>query len=386
MTRLYVGPEQGLASRDRNLDVRGQKGIRHAPNGLFGMTPAARPRESADGRPPAGLPTPVPTTGFLAAAKAVLTHLQTIAPMAAWAVIRYDDGDSVLEAVVGPDPDYSAEAMASGSRVRWSSLICSRMVDGAGPRIAPDVHRVPAYASAPITRRLPVGAYAGVPLTYPDGTLAGSVCGLDPSPQPESLADVLPMLQLSGDLLSRLWASERTAEHERARAEQAERRAVTDALTGITNRLGWEEALASEQARAARRGLWTGVVSVDLDELKQMNDRFGHQAGDALLLAAAQSLQAVVRREDVLARVGGDEFAVLVSDCDADCLDRLIRRLRAVLDTVGVRASVGAVSVPTGTSLRDAWQLADQEMYAEKHSLGHRQLDLDLTDEALRTG
>jgi diguanylate cyclase (GGDEF)-like protein len=157
-------------------------------------------------------------------------------------------------------------------------------------------------------------------------------------------------------------------------------------LTGITNRLGWEEALASEQARAARRGLWTGVVSVDLDELKQMNDRFGHHAGDALLLAAAESLQAVVRREDVLARVGGDEFAVLVSDCDADCLDRLITRLRTVLDTVGVRASVGAVSVPTGTSLQEAWQVADREMYAEKHGLGHRQLDLDLTDEALRTG
>ncbi|HSP37738.1 MAG TPA: diguanylate cyclase [Frankiaceae bacterium] len=306
--------------------------------------------------------------------------------MAAWAVIRYDDGDSVLEAVVGPDAEYSMGALADGNRMPWSSLICSRMVDGVGPRVAPDVHRIPAYASAPITRRLPVGAYAGVPLWHADGMLAGSVCGLDPSPQPESLTAVLPVLELSADLLGRLRESEGKVGRERERAETAERRAVTDALTGITNRLGWNEALASEQARASRRGLWTGVVSVDLDELKQINDRLGHPAGDALLVATAEGLQAVVRREDVLARVGGDEFVVLVSDCDVDCLDRLIARLRPVLDAVGVRASVGAASVPAGSSLKDAWQLADQQMYAEKHGLEHRQLGLDLTDEPLRTG
>jgi diguanylate cyclase (GGDEF)-like protein len=306
--------------------------------------------------------------------------------MAAWAVTRYDDGDCILEAVAGPDGDDSVDSIAAGSRLPWASMICSRMVDSKGPRIAPDVRRVPAYAAAPITRRLPVGAYAGVPLRFPDGTLAGSICGLDPSPQPESLTDVLPVLELSADLLGPLLGAERAVAEERVRAEQAELRAVTDALTGITNRLGWEEALASEQARASRRGLWTGLVSVDLDELKQMNDRFGHHAGDALILAAAESLQAVVRREDVLARVGGDEFAVLVSDCDVECLERLMDRLRAVLSAVDVRASVGAVSVPSGTSLRDAWKIADQEMYAEKHRYVHRQLDLDLTDGALRTG
>jgi diguanylate cyclase (GGDEF)-like protein len=94
----------------------------------------------------------------------------------------------------------------------------------------------------------------------------------------------------------------------------------------------------------------------------------------------------VVRREDVLARVGGDEFAVLVSDCDPGCLDRLVARLREVLDAVGVRASIGAVSVPAGTGLRQAWSVADRQMYAEKHGGSHRQLDLDLTDAAVRAG
>jgi diguanylate cyclase (GGDEF)-like protein len=376
--------------RHANLGNRGQKGIRHAPNGSSGVT---RPR--FDPRPAASASTPLPddsdaSTAFgpdaVAAARVVLDHLQAVFPLTAWAVFRCDEGDCLLEAVAGSESDGSADAMPPGTRMAWGSMICSRMVAGAGPNIAPDVRRVPAYAAAPITRRLPVGAYAGVPVRLPNGQLIGSICGLDPSPQPESFVDVLPVLRLAADLLGRTRAVEVEALRERARAEEAERRAVTDALTGISNRLGWDEALASEQARASRRGLWTGLVSVDLDELKQINDRHGHQAGDGLLLATAESLQAVVRREDVLARVGGDEFAVLVSDCDAGCLDRLIGRLRAVLDGVGVRASVGAVSVPSGTSLLDAWHIADQQMYAEKHRFNHRQLDLDLTDGALRTG
>src|SRR4051812_7833404 len=140
-------------------------------------------------------------------------------------------------------------------------------------------------------------------------------------------------------------------------------------MTGISNRLGWEEALDSEQARATRRGLSTGVVVIDLDELKEVNDADGHQAGDRLLTAAARSLQGAVRGEEVLARVGGDEFAVLATDCDQGCLEALMARLRSVLAAVDVRASIGAVTVPTGVPLREAWQQADKQMYVEKRGL-----------------
>lgn len=390
MSRLPLVTERGLHSRHTDFGYRGQKGFRHVPNGSSGVTRpgfATRPAPgTTDPRSGAQLSSGVFGPDAVAAARAVLAHLQSLFPLTMWALIRCDGGDCVLEAVAGSDSDGSGDAMSAGTQLSWASMICSRMVQGAGPNVAPDVRRVPAYASAPIARRLPVGAYAGVPIRLQDGTLVGSLCGLDPSPQPESLAGVLPVLRLAAELVGRVRAAEVAAARERVRAEEAERRAVTDGLTGISNRLGWDEALASEQARASRRGLWTGLVSVDLDELKQINDQHGHQAGDGLLLATAESLQAVVRREDVLARVGGDEFAVLASDCDSGCVDRLVSRLRTVLDAVGVRASIGAVAVPSGTNLLDAWQLADQQMYAEKHRFSHRQLDLDLTDEALRTG
>lgn len=337
-----------------------------------------------------GLPDVSATGDFASAADAVLLHLQRVAPLTLWAVVRYDEGDCVFDAVAGSDSDGAADVLAPGTRMPWGNLLCARMVEGRGPRVAPDVRRVAAYAAAPLARRLPVGAYVGVPVRLPDGTLVGTICGLDPSPLDAAAAQqldaLLPVLEVFATMLGRLRAVGVALEQAERRAARAERRAVTDALTGITNRLGWDEALAGEQARASRRGLWTGLVAVDLDDLKVTNDRDGHEAGDGLLQAAAESLQAVVRREDVLARVGGDEFAVLVSDCDGECLDMLIRRLRQVLDSVGVRAAIGAVSVGPGTALREAWKLADLQMYAEKHGYAHRQLNLDLSEGALRTG
>jgi diguanylate cyclase (GGDEF)-like protein len=319
-------------------------------------------------------------------AASLLEHLQQVAPLTLWALARREADDLVLEAVLGGSDTTGSSAprgLAAGARLPWSATVCSRMVDG-GPRVAPDVTRVPAYASAPLSRRLPIGAYVGAPVRDRSGTVIGSLFGLDPSAQDEQLARVAPLVEVFADVLGAALDADAALRRERERAEQAERRAVTDGLTGLDNRLGWDEALISEQSRATRRQLWTGLVSVDLDELKRINDRDGHAAGDELLVVAADALRSVVRREDVLARVGGDEFAVLAGDCDAGRLDRLISRLRLVLDTAGVRASVGAVSVPPGTVLRDAWRVADAEMYAEKRGLAHRQLDLNLPDETLR--
>lgn len=316
----------------------------------------------------------------------MLDHLQGIAPLAVWAFALIDAEDAVLEAVRGPvEAVPRTGGLARGTRVRWSAMVCSRMVRG-GPRAVPDLALVPDYNAAPLARRLPIGAYVGVPVSLPDGTVIGSLFGIDPSAQSTDLRTALPVAQIFSNVLAGAVQTEAALEAASRRADDAERRAVTDALTGITNRAGWEDALDSEHARAVRRGLWTGLVSLDLDELKAINDRYGHPAGDALIVAAAESLQCVVRREDVLARVGGDEFAVLVSDSDPECLDRLVVRLRVVLDGVGVRASVGAVSVPAGTGLRQAWSVADRQMYAEKHGGSNHQLDLDLTEAAVRTG
>ncbi len=107
-------------------------------------------------------------------------------------------------------------------------------------------------------------------------------------------------------------------------------RALLDPLTGLPNRRMWTLRLEDEVARAARTGRPLAVALLDLDHFKQLNDRLGHRAGDRALVDLGSAWRTAVRRGgDLMARIGGDEFAVLAPDTDAPALDTLIRRLRA---------------------------------------------------------
>src|SRR4051794_1142571 len=94
------------------------------------------------------------------------------------------------------------------------------------------------------------------------------------------------------------------------------RLAYTDPLTGLRNRLALDRDLDVALARAARRGDTIAVLYVDLDGFKSVNDRMGHQAGDAVLREVGARLRASVRAHDIVARVGGDEFVLAITDLD----------------------------------------------------------------------
>jgi diguanylate cyclase (GGDEF)-like protein len=106
------------------------------------------------------------------------------------------------------------------------------------------------------------------------------------------------------------------------------RLARTDSLTGVPNRRAWDEELPRELARAARSGQPVCVALLDLDHFKQYNDRHGHQAGDRFLKEAAAAWQAVVRKTDMVTRYGGEEFAILLPDCDLEDAMEIADRLR----------------------------------------------------------
>jgi diguanylate cyclase (GGDEF)-like protein len=110
---------------------------------------------------------------------------------------------------------------------------------------------------------------------------------------------------------------------------QLESTARTDELTGLPNRRAWQERLPVEMARAKREGWSLCVAMLDIDGLKQTNDNLGHHAGDQLLKQSAAAWSAALRRADLLARFGGDEFAVLLTQCDLEDAEKLTRRLVA---------------------------------------------------------
>ena len=164
-----------------------------------------------------------------------------------------------------------------------------------------------------------------------------------------------------------------SAAHARAHARhaaEAERLSRTDALTGCLNRRGFEEELARRLARAERYGGTFGLVVFDLDGFKDVNDRFGHAAGDELLRRVAATAAGTVRTGDVVCRMGGDEFAVLLDGATAGCAAQAAARLRATL-AEHAAVSVGWASCPDDASDGDAlYRAADAQLYRQKPGHG----------------
>lgn len=165
---------------------------------------------------------------------------------------------------------------------------------------------------------------------------------------------------------------------ERRRARIAEHAALSDPLTGLPNRLALEHRLAIEWERARRYGRPLGVISLDLDELKLVNDRHGHAAGDRLLCQAADLLSRRVRRSDCAARLGGDEFVVVITETRSQEIAALADAIRHSLKAGGVCASVGHAQLAAGDSdPAEILRRADADMYQQKHAEGdHRHLRL----------
>jgi diguanylate cyclase (GGDEF)-like protein len=147
------------------------------------------------------------------------------------------------------------------------------------------------------------------------------------------------------------------------------REAVHDDLTGLLNRRGWREAAHRELAQAERRGTPIAVAAIDLDDLKQINDSMGHDAGDLILRETAERMRAALRGGDVLARLGGDEFVGLLTDSTLDGVLEVVQRLREVTPPLG-GFSAGVAAWDRRESLDHLLRRCDAALYASKASGG----------------
>ncbi len=159
--------------------------------------------------------------------------------------------------------------------------------------------------------------------------------------------------------------------------ERLARMATVDPLTGLYNRRLGLRRLHEECSRARRSGAGLGVLMIDVDHFKSVNDTYGHAAGDAVLVSVAAAVSSILREEDVLIRYGGDELLVLIPGCDSQTLESVglriceaVERAAVVDGDVVLRAtvSIGGATYPSLDAPDEATLLrrADEALYASK--------------------
>ena len=168
----------------------------------------------------------------------------------------------------------------------------------------------------------------------------------------------------------------RTEELEEAKTE-LEHLAYTDSLTSVANRLAFFKQAEREIKRARRLSYDIGIMMLDLDYFKKINDTYGHEAGDEVLIKAAEALKNCLRENDCIGRIGGEEFAIIVSGAEKSGMHNLASRLRKSIQTLkfsflgneqNVTISIGYTVVNVGESFKVSLKRADKHLYSAKEN------------------
>jgi len=267
------------------------------------------------------------------------------------------------ELVVEAEAGYGPELL--GRRIRMGEGLAGVAADSGEPVLANSVAESPQY----VPLHPGIRAALSLPLKYREELLG--VLSLESRRlYAFSQQDVLTLRTLADQLAIAL---------HNARAYQvALEQAITDGLTGLKTHRFFMEGLDREWRRSTRSGHLFSVIMMDLDRFKLVNDRHGHLEGDKVLTAVAHLLNDCVRQSNVMARYGGDEFAILMPETRTEQAEVLAERLRARIEADrflaahGVTASFGIATFPVhGPTQEEILRVADSGMYLAKHGAGN---------------
>ena len=241
---------------------------------------------------------------------------------------------------------------------------CIHSMESGGIMEVEDATADPRFRENPLVLGAPgIRFYAGCPISGPNGTRVGTICVIDRKPRHlepddrESLEDLAAMVE---------------------REFEALELATTDELTGLCNRRGFFNLGRLLLDLTIRNGEALSVLSIDLDNMKEINDSHGHSAGDAALSEISRLFTSTLRRSDVIGRLGGDEFAVVLAGTDAGQADVAVARIRLAVHYANAEEarpyqlalSVGAATLEPGAevSLEQLVEASDARMYSAKRS------------------
>ncbi len=246
--------------------------------------------------------------------------------------------------------------------VPYPDFFCGHAIRQRDLFVVPDATKDPHFAKHPLVIESPrVRFYAGAPLITPQDYRLGTLCVIDFVPR-QLQAKQLDILRILGrQVMCQL---------------ELNLEAMRDPLTGLYNRRQLEESLHREVLRARRLGGTVGVMAIDVDHFKRVNDTLGHEVGDRALRGIAEELASCVREEDIACRAGGEEFVIILPGAGKTALRSRAEAVRRTIEQARIPAgegvlkltvSIGLASFPAyGDSGQAVLRAADVALYKAK--------------------
>jgi len=246
--------------------------------------------------------------------------------------------------------------------VPYPDFFCGHAIRQRDLFVVPDANEDPRFAKHPLVVDSPrVRFYAGAPLITPQDYRLGTLCVIDFVPR-ELQPKQLEMLRILGrQAMCQL---------------DLNLQAMRDPLTGLYNRRQLEESLHREVLRARRLGGTVGVMAIDVDHFKRVNDTLGHEVGDRALRGIAEELASCVREEDIACRAGGEEFVIILPGTGKTALRTRAEAVRRAVEraqipagdgTLKLTVSIGLASFPSyGDTGQALLRAADVALYKAK--------------------
>ncbi|MCP4595682.1 sensor domain-containing diguanylate cyclase [Neptuniibacter sp.] len=242
-----------------------------------------------------------------------------------------------------------------------TNIFCRKVVEEKASLYVKDAPTDPFWDTNPEVVNDGFRSYLGFPVYWPDGVPFGTICVMDY----ENTDYGRDYIDLLGELRGLIEADLEILHQ----YHMISNLAMTDELTGLYNRRGFNTVAAQYIALAKRSNISLGLLYMDMDGLKQINDVNGHAAGDDALKSMAASMLSVVREDDVAARLSGDEFVMLIAVNDKEQLESVVQRITGGLNKQELKVSIGGVMLDDPEKDIDYWlEQADIRMYQKKRA------------------